>query len=440
MAANNMEHSEDGADAPLLPKDPNEMIQLCRREFTLMTWTFGINHATVTTPIIYASSVLTDSTGQYSNAVLYLSTLVCSLFFATPVFVLLGARKGLALAMGLYSIYVLFFAVSSSMCAELSQQGVCEAGKSGQLPTVLLGAVIGGLGAGVLWTCQGAFFASVCERLAEAEKREKSEVTAELAASFATVFLAAEGVLRAVATLLTKYGGLSFSLAFYIFTGIATITTITFMALSTTDLKKTEPMQLSQVFDKALSALRLWSDPRLWALQCTNLAFGFAAAWMAGYVGRQILSKALSSTFIGFAGAMSSALASIVSMVLAPAAVKFGKGLVLFLGSACFILIGLLSLLANPNWGLGAIVFYVLQGIGRAVYESTNKAIFADTFPGEKSAGAFANVFVFGTGASATAFVLGATGGSTLEMYLMVAFATLTLPAYALATNLSCRQ
>ena len=32
--------------------------------------------------------------------------------------------------------------------------------------------------------------------------------------------------------------------------------------------------------------------------------------------------------------------------------------------------------------------FKVLMGIGRAVYESTNKAIFADFFPGEKSAGA----------------------------------------------------
>lgn len=89
-------------------------------------------------------------------------------------------------------------------------------------------------------------------------------------------------------------------------------------------------------------------------------------------------------------------------------------------------------------------VFYVLMGIGRAVYESTNKAIFADFFPGEAgqetsldvhvvwlglyaisklqcfqselprlsvqaSAGAFANVFVFGTAASTAAFTLGAT-------------------------------
>ena len=37
-------------------------------------------------------------------------------------------------------------------------------------------------------------------------------------------------------------------------------------------------------------------------LQCTNLTFGFAAAWLGGYVGRYILSQALSSEFIGFAG------------------------------------------------------------------------------------------------------------------------------------------
>ena len=35
------------------------------------------------------------------------------------------------------------------------------------------------------------------------------------------------------------------------------------------------------------------------------------------------------------------------------------------------------------SWRMGSEVFYLLMGIGRAVYESTNKAIFADFFPGE---------------------------------------------------------
>lgn len=37
-------------------------------------------------------------------------------------------------------------------------------------------------------------------------------------------------------------------------------------------------------------------------------------------------------------------------------------------------------------------VFYVLMGIGRAVYESTNKAIFADFFPGEVGSIIFLNL------------------------------------------------
>ena len=43
------------------------------------------------------------------------------------------------------------------------------------------GALIGGVGAGVLWTCQGAFFTTCCQRVATAEGRCTSQITAELA-------------------------------------------------------------------------------------------------------------------------------------------------------------------------------------------------------------------------------------------------------------------
>ena len=91
-------------------------------------------------------------------------------------------------------------------------------------------------------------------------------------------------------------------------------------------------------------------------------------------------------------------------------------------------------------------------------YESTNKAIFADFFPGEQSAGAFANVFVFGTMASTVAFTLGASSKETWkniltsrrtliglvsfrpqdieELYLLLIFALLTVPCYIVASLL----
>eukprot|EP00931_Biecheleriopsis_adriatica_P036789 TRINITY_DN21155_c0_g1_i2.p1 TRINITY_DN21155_c0_g1~~TRINITY_DN21155_c0_g1_i2.p1 ORF type:complete len:463 (-),score=89.82 TRINITY_DN21155_c0_g1_i2:68-1426(-) len=411
----------------------------CRREFTLMSWTFSINHATVTTPIIYASSVLTDSTGQAGNAMLYGATLICSFFFSTVVFGYLGAKRGLSLAMALYAVYVFLFASSASMCAKANAKGACVEGDALQLPTILIGSAIGGIGAGILWTCQGAFFSSVCERVAKAELKATDVVTGELASSFAIVFLATESAVRASATLLTKYAGLDYSLVFYIFSALAFVATLAFMALATSLSEAPPPGSFCA---KALSAVRLWGDPKIFLLQCTNLTFGFAAAWLGGYVGRKILSQALSSDFIGFAGALLSALASVLSKLFGLAAVRYGKVPILTLGAVAFILLGVVSrLVKDPAaWGWGVLIFYVFMGIGRAVYESTNKAIFADFFPKEQSAGAFANVFIFGTGASTLAFVLGASQQDLPEQYLLVTFAALTLPCYMLASVLRGRE
>ena len=63
---------------------------------------------------------------------------------------------------------------------------------------------LGGIGAGVLWTSQGAFFSAICSQVAQAEDREAPDVTAELAGRFALVFLAMEALVRASTTVLTK--------------------------------------------------------------------------------------------------------------------------------------------------------------------------------------------------------------------------------------------
>ena len=83
---------------------------------------------------------------------------------------------------------------------------------------------------------------------------------------------------------------------------------------------------------------------------------------------RRILTEALSSHFIGFAGAMVSALAAVLCVVLGRMASKIGKGFVLLLGAVAFLVLGLLSQVDEPHeWGWGVLVFYVLMGVGRAV-------------------------------------------------------------------------
>jgi len=182
--------------------------------------------------------------------------------------------------------------------------------------------------------------------------------------------------------------------------------------------------------------VKLWRDPILWLLQFTNLTYGFACSWLTGYVDRCILSLALSSDFIGFAGALISGLACVLSSVFGLA--QRGKFPVLALGALSFLALGVLSRCGTPvTWGWGTIVFYVLMGVGRAVWESTNKAVLADFFPGAKSPGVFANVFIFSTSASSVAFVLGAVKFDFLELVLLITCATLTVPSLALAWKLS---
>merc|ERR1719433_222272 len=92
------------------------------------------------------------------------------------------------------------------------------------------------------------------------------------------------------------------------------------------------------------------------------------------------------------------------------------------------------------------------MGIGRAVYESTNKAIFADMFPGPEAPGAFANVFVFGTLASVFTYILGISAGGhdapkdgikveyNIMYWCLIIFAAITTPFYSIARFLKGKE
>lgn len=429
-----------------------------RREFYIMAIAFGLNHATVTTPLQFATSVLTQQVGYASNLSLYAATLVCSLFFANIIFSRLGAKTGLSIAMLLYTVYAGSFGFAIFLCPNKSANGTCIEGSATDAMWVVavLGALVGGVGAGLLWTCQGAFYALVCEKIAVLEQRSKEEVTSEFSGTFGLIFLGFEAGVRAVTSVLTQPSsdgiglGLQQWVAFALWTVAAFASTVGFAAFST-DLAPATPASVQGgVLDKLWAATDLWKDPKLWLLQVTNITFGFAAAYNAGFVNSNITSKALKkqggATFIGYGGAVLSLLAALLAKVAGPVAAKLGKGPVVAVGAFAFLLIAVFSYVMRSDpeqYGFGVLIFYVLMGIGRAVYETTNKAIFADFFPGSKAPGAFANVFVFGTLASVVTYGLGIAAGSSSEApeYTIMAacllvFAVITLPCYMCAVSL----
>jgi MFS family permease len=130
-----------------------------------------------------------------------------------------------------------------------------------------------------------------------------------------------------------------------------------------------------------------------------NAVFGFASAFLNSYVNGQVVPIALDdpdSKYIGILSSWVSAVAAGMSLIFARVAPVTGKGPILILGAGCFFGV-VVPFVVQPNarmygWTLLLLV-YSLHGIGRATFEGTLKATFADYFAYEKE-GAFANIIL----------------------------------------------
>jgi len=138
-----------------------------------------------------------------------------------------------------------------------------------------------------------------------------------------------------------------------------------------------------------------------------NLTFGFSAAFINGYVNAHFTAKQVGPWAVPMFAACTTLVAAILARVFGIVGARIGKGFVLFIGAASFLCIpsSFFALNRCGGWKGWLVVLYILQGAGRAVYESTSKGIFADFFP-DASASAFANCMLQTAGAFAMCFFL----------------------------------
>lgn len=437
--------------------------QLLRRRFLLLAVTFGITHGAVTTPIGYASSVLQREIGDWSNGLLYGVTMVTSLLLAPCLGDALGPKWGLVLGMLGYSAYAACFAAASEACSERwPAADVCAVGGATQWAWAVAGSVLGGLGAGLLWPCQGVAFARMAEGLAEASgaggargargargaggaAAAAGAATAELSSVFAACYLVLECVAKAMFTILQSYLNMKASAIIFLYSGLALASTFV-LACSADVWSRRDRIPRTKHCSSACAAVRLWADPKLSLLMLTNLTYGFSVAWLNGYVNPNYLVVASSDTkLIGFLGAFTALVAAGSSEISGWVSARHGKMLVMLVGSFSFFGVGALSLLVErtggpSSWGYGILAFYVLQGLGRGVYESTNKAVFADFFAGPRAPGAFANVMMQSTLSSAASFSLQAVHVVEFNLYCLIFFSCATYPCLRLAGILQTRE
>ena len=386
--------------------------------FVFMSVFFSANHGCVVACLSLATSRL-GSTGAWQSGILYLFYTASALLGATYVAKSLGARNAIITGMMLYCVYVGCFLLATISPAI-------------ETPAALFGAGIGGVGAGFLWTAQGSYFARASEDYSSFMTEEISTSTSTLASIFAFIYLSAEIVLRSLSTFLLE-AGLDWVVVFAVYTAVTILSTLLMFFVhnyspesqiegddygihqeSTEEgLEPNIPVAsvyTQSVFYKVTAAWQLLKmDLKMKYMIPLNAVFAFAGSFLNSYVNSEVVKQVdNSSTRVGIYNAWVSCVAAGMSLVFGQASKKIGNGPVLIFGAICFsgVVLPFLVLPNTADWGVPLLlVVYTFHGTGRATFEGTLKATFADYFAYEKE-GAFANIILQNGLSGAIGYVL----------------------------------
>lgn len=365
------------------------------RNFLRMAILFSANHGCTVACLSLATARL-GSVGAWQSGILYITYTSSSLLGATYITKRIGSRNAIMAGMGLYCAYVACFLVAN-LFSKI------------ETAAALIGAAIGGVGGGFLWTAQGAYFTQASEEHARYLQQDMKASTSSFAGTFAFVYLAEEVFLRLLSTLLLETGHVTWNVIFGVYTTVAIVSTLGMLLVYNYPTNNESGVS---VFYKVTSAAQLlWKDPKMKYMIGLNSSFGFAGAFLNSYVNGEVVRLALNdpdSRYVGGLSSLTAIVAAGASLGLSRVAQRYGKGIVLVGGALCFAGVAFPFLL-QPNataWGwFGLVVVYSLQGLGRATFESTLKATFADYFSYEKE-GAFANIILQNGLSSAIGYVL----------------------------------
>ncbi len=150
---------------------------------------FSIAHATVDAILAFSAAELGTGLGSASGFALYLFYTLSALFVAKPFLKLFGSKQSI------------FFGLSGLFCYVLSFFLAVEQ-PSTKYPVFLTGAVVGGIGAGILWPAQSSYFEANAAKYSEALNESKTKNVVMFAAIFVVFYLSCETAFKIVATLI----------------------------------------------------------------------------------------------------------------------------------------------------------------------------------------------------------------------------------------------
>lgn len=431
--------------------------------FIAFAFCFSVNHGTVGALINLSTTLLGSGLGSLTLGTLYCFYVLSALTTATFVVSKFGAKGGLMAGTAGYCLYVCSFLLAAQLAAvppaEPSALSCAAAGAAAPGPKSstgyctftpaegndpakcvcqatelvraisITGAAFGGISAGSLWTAQGAYFSRNAALYAQsggaifgsAGEVASAHATGLFASIFAVAYLMFEVVMKLLSSILSTETQLPVFAVAAVGSAIG-ICLVDPMPAATGTTSDPPRKRRSGKLGAAMSMLTSYRPIQL--LVPTEMVFGFSAAMMNSFVNGSYAP----AQFVGYFGTLTTITAALVSSFAGwyTSQKKNTKTPLMVSGNLAFFLLGLIVLLVpaesflsrsgvseswtsnpSPQAWLFLLPLYVLQGIGRGVFESTNKAVIADYCPGEdKKASGFACFVILSGAASILAFFL----------------------------------
>lgn len=339
--------------------------------------------------------------GARQSGILYATYTLFSLLGMTTLIVQkIGSRDTVILGQVLFGIYIALFWIASILMHTSTSAAEVSA---------WIGAGLGGIGASILWTAQGIYFAESTHAYCDQSGRTLEESTSLLAGVFAFCFLMEETCLDILATILVK-AGVPWNVVFMTYTCVTFISIVSMTSVQAYPRHEVENGVLCRqgIFSKASGAVNLLiTDSRTKYMIGFNAAFGFAGAYLNSFISGQVVPTVFNdASFVGILVAIHGVTAAFASLCYARMS---SKSPAIFIGSLAFASVAVPFLIQRnieKYWGWSHLMFiYVLHGVGRASFEGPLKAVFADIFPRDTDA-AFTNITLQNGAAGSFAYFL----------------------------------
>ena len=197
-------------DGPALldeSKDGFRTSEAVLNNFRLMAILFSAVPASALACLSLATARL-GALGAWQSGTLYLSYTLSALTFSIHVVKRIGSRNALVLGMSLFCTYVGCFLMATVIPTSAKA-------------FALMGAVVGGVGAGIMWTSQGTYFAEAADEYGKVSNMDRTESNGYLGGIFACVLLAEETTLDLLSTLLVRGFNVEWNVVFSVYFAVA---------------------------------------------------------------------------------------------------------------------------------------------------------------------------------------------------------------------------